>query len=101
MLPPGVVNVVHGGADIDRAIAETDVDGIAFTGSAEVGWGLIATTTPKGPPRPVLDEMGGQCPAVVGAGGDLDAAAAGIVRSAFGFQGFMREQSRTIAKSGS
>ena len=73
---PGVVNVVHGGADIGRALAETDVDGVAFTGSAEVGWQLIAGTTPKGLPRPVLAEMGGQNPAVVGASADLDAAAA-------------------------
>lgn len=86
-LPAGVVNVVHGGADIGRALAETDVDGIAFTGSAEVGWQLIAGTTPSGLPRPVLAEMGGQNPAVVGASADLDAAAAGIVRSAFGLSG--------------
>lgn len=86
-LPPGVVNVIHGGADIGRALAETDVDGIAFTGSADVGWQLIATTTPAGLPRPVLAEMGGQNPAVVGATADLDAAATGIVRSAFGLSG--------------
>lgn len=86
-LPPGVVNVVHGGADIGRALADTDVDGIAFTGSAEVGWQLVATTTPKGLPRPVLAEMGGQNPAVVGSSADLDAAAGGIVRSAFGLSG--------------
>jgi len=87
VLPPGVVNLVHGGADIGRALAETDVDGVAFTGSAEVGWQLVATTTPKGLPRPVLAEMGGQNPAVVGASADLDAAANGIVRSAFGLSG--------------
>lgn len=87
VLPAGVVNLVHGGADIGRALAETDVDGIAFTGSAEVGWQLIAGTTPSGLPRPVLAEMGGQNPAVVGASADLDAAAAGIVRSAFGLSG--------------
>ena len=87
VLPPGVVNVVHGGADVGRALAETDVDGVAFTGSAEVGWQLIAATTPKGLPRPVLAEMGGQNPAVVGASADLDAAASGIVRSAFGLSG--------------
>jgi 1-pyrroline-5-carboxylate dehydrogenase len=35
-LPTGVVNIVHGGADTGRALAATDVDGIAFTGSAQV-----------------------------------------------------------------
>jgi 1-pyrroline-5-carboxylate dehydrogenase len=87
VLPPGVVNLIHGGADIGRSLAETDVDGLAFTGSAEVGWQLIASTTPEGLPRPVLAEMGGQNPAVVGASADLDAAANGIVRSAFGLSG--------------
>ncbi|GAA2591558.1 aldehyde dehydrogenase family protein [Dactylosporangium fulvum] len=86
-LPAGVVNLVHGGADIGRAIVGSDIDGIAFTGSAEIGWQIVAATTPKGLPRPVLAEMGGQNPAVVGASADLDAAASGIVRSAFGLSG--------------
>jgi 1-pyrroline-5-carboxylate dehydrogenase len=86
-LPPGVVNLVHGGADVGRGLVETDVDGIAFTGSAEVGWEIVAATGPLGLPRPVLAEMGGQNPAVVGATADLDAAVAGIVRSAFGLSG--------------
>jgi 1-pyrroline-5-carboxylate dehydrogenase len=86
-LPPGVVNLIHGGADVGRALAATDVDGIAFTGSAEVGWQLVATPGPNGLSRPVLAEMGGQNPAVVSSSADLDAAAAGIVRSAFGLSG--------------
>jgi 1-pyrroline-5-carboxylate dehydrogenase len=86
-LPTGVVNIVHGGADTGRALAATDVDGIAFTGSAQVGWDLVSTPSPTGLPRPVLAEMGGQNPAIVAASADLDAAAEGIVRSAFGLSG--------------
>lgn len=86
-LPTGVVNVVHGGAETGRALAATDVDGIAFTGSAQVGWDLVNTPSPTGLPRPVLAEMGGQNPAIVAASANLDDAATGIVRSAFGLSG--------------
>ncbi|MFC5677696.1 aldehyde dehydrogenase family protein [Aeromicrobium endophyticum] len=86
-LPSGVVNIVHGGADTGRALAATDVDGIAFTGSAQVGWDLVETPSPTGIPRPVLAEMGGQNPAIVAVSANLDDAAEGIVRSAFGLSG--------------
>jgi 1-pyrroline-5-carboxylate dehydrogenase len=86
-LPEGVINVVHGGAQVGQWLAESDVDGIAFTGSAEVGWQLFDAKGPRGLQRPVLAEMGGQNPAVVARSADLDAAAAGIVRSAFGLSG--------------
>jgi len=86
-LPVGVLNVVHGGARVGESLAATDVDGIAFTGSAHVGWQLVATPSPSGLPRPVLAEMGGQNPAIVGLSANLDDAVSGIVRSAFGLSG--------------
>lgn len=86
-LPAGVVNVVHGGAEVGKLLAAGDVDGIAFTGSAAVGWELFNLVGPRGLPRPVLAEMGGQNPAIVAASANLDDAAAGIVRSAFGLSG--------------
>src|SRR5699024_3028416 len=46
-LPAGVINVVHGGAEVGKKLAEADVDGIAFTGSAEVGWQLVQTRGPR------------------------------------------------------
>ncbi len=86
-LPEGVVNIVHGGAEVGQALAEGDVDGIAFTGSAEIGWKLFNAKGPRGRHRPVLAEMGGQNPAIVAASANLDDAATGIVRSAFGLSG--------------
>jgi 1-pyrroline-5-carboxylate dehydrogenase len=86
-LPEGVLNVIHGGAAVGRALAQSAVDGIAFTGSAEVGWELFATPGPSGLPRPVLAEMGGQNPAIVTGNADLDAAAHGVARSAYGLSG--------------
>jgi 1-pyrroline-5-carboxylate dehydrogenase len=86
-IPAGVANLVHGGPETGRALAAADVDGIAFTGSAEVGR-AIARSLSEGPfPRPVLAEMGGKNPAIVTAAADLDAAAEGIARAAFGFSG--------------
>jgi 1-pyrroline-5-carboxylate dehydrogenase len=86
-LPAGVVSVVHGGEATGRALVEAAVDGIAFTGSAEVGrW--IAKTLTDGPfERPALTEMGGKNPAVVTANADVDTAVEGIAKSAFGFSG--------------
>jgi 1-pyrroline-5-carboxylate dehydrogenase len=86
-LPPGVFNLVHGGPATGRALVEDAVEGVAFTGSAEVGrW--IARKMQEGPyPRPALTEMGGKNPAVVTARADLDKAAEGVARAAFGLSG--------------
>jgi 1-pyrroline-5-carboxylate dehydrogenase len=63
------------------------VDGIAFTGSAEVGRALGRKLAEGAFPRPVLAEMGGKNPAIVTANADLEKAAEGIARAAFGFSG--------------
>jgi 1-pyrroline-5-carboxylate dehydrogenase len=86
-LPPGVFNLVHGGPATGRALVEAAVDGVAFTGSAEVGR-EIARHMQEGPyARPALTEMGGKNPAIVTASADLDAAAEGVARSAYGLSG--------------
>jgi len=86
-VPDGVISLVHGGPRTGQALVGSDVDGIAFTGSAEVGR-EIGRRMSEGPfPRPVLAEMGGKNAAVVGASADLDAAAEGIAKAAFGFSG--------------
>jgi 1-pyrroline-5-carboxylate dehydrogenase len=86
-LPSGVLNVVHGGPETGRALVEAGVDGVAFTGSAEVGR-AIAQRMQEGPfARPALTEMGGKNPAIVSAAADLDKAAEGVARAAFGLSG--------------
>src|SRR6478672_4421621 len=76
------------GGAVARLLAEAGVpDGVAFTGSAEVGR-EIGRRLAEGPyPRPVLAEMGGKNAAIVGASADLVAAAEGIAKAAFGFSG--------------
>ena len=86
-LPAGVFNLVHGGAATGRALVDGGVDGVAFTGSAEVGR-AIARAMQEGPyARPALTEMGGKNPAIVTAHADLDKAAEGVARAAFGLSG--------------
>jgi 1-pyrroline-5-carboxylate dehydrogenase len=86
-LPEGVISLVHGGPATGEALVGSRIDGVAFTGSAEVGR-EIGRRLSEGPfPRPVLAEMGGKNAAVVGASADLEAAAEGIAKAAFGFSG--------------
>jgi 1-pyrroline-5-carboxylate dehydrogenase len=86
-LPPGAFNLVHGGESTGRALVAAAVDGVAFTGSAAVGR-AIARAMQEGPyGRPALMEMGGKNPAIVTASADLDAAAEGVARAAFGLAG--------------
>jgi 1-pyrroline-5-carboxylate dehydrogenase len=86
-LPEGVVNVIHGGSETGRALAGGAIDGVVFTGSAEVGRALGRRFQEGAFARPAITEMGGKNPAIVGASADLDSAAAGIASSAYGYSG--------------
>jgi 1-pyrroline-5-carboxylate dehydrogenase len=87
-LPPGVFNLVTGpGETVGAELEENpDIDGMVFTGSYEVGMKLYRGFT-RDYPRPIITEMGGKNPAIVTANADLDEAAEGVMRSAFGFDG--------------
>jgi len=88
-LPDGVVNHVTGpGGSIGDALARhPDVAGITFTGSHEVGMSIAREYVSGRWPRPCIAEMGGKNATIVTDRADLERAAAGIVRSAFGLQG--------------
>lgn len=86
-IPDGVVNLVCG-EDAGPLLVEAEgIDGFAFTGSHEVGMSIYRKVASGPFARPVICEMGGKNPAYVTARADLDAAAEGLVRSAFGLQG--------------
>jgi len=86
-LPAGVFNLVHGGPAAGRALVGSAVDGIAFTGSAQVGR-EIARAMQDGPfARPALTEMGGKNPAIVSDRADLQKAGEGVARAAYGLAG--------------
>ncbi len=88
-VPKGVFNFVTGGG---RTVGQTiidspEIDGITFTGSYDVGMHIIRTFANNPIPKPVIAEMGGKNPTVIGKSADLDKAALGVMRSAFGLQG--------------
>ena len=87
-IPNGVFNMVAGpGESVGAELQQNDgVDGILFTGSFEVGFDLYKHFA-KRFPKPVIVEMGGKNPAIVSKTADLDEAAEGVMRAAFGFSG--------------
>jgi 1-pyrroline-5-carboxylate dehydrogenase len=86
-LPAGAFNLVHGGPQVGRLLVDSDVDGIAFTGSAEVGREIARSMQEGRYARPALTEMGGKNPTIVTTRADLDKAAEGVARAAFGLSG--------------
>ncbi len=86
-LPAGAFHYLPGGDEVGATIVRhPGVDGITFTGSYQVGMQIYEQFA-KGYPRPAVCEMGGKNPTVVSAKADLDLAADGVMRSAFGFTG--------------
>jgi 1-pyrroline-5-carboxylate dehydrogenase len=87
--PPGVVNFVTGpGSTLGQALVDNkDVDGVTFTGSFDVGMRMFRDFADRDYVRPIILELGGKNPAIVSRNANLEDAATGIVRSAFGLQG--------------
>jgi aminomuconate-semialdehyde/2-hydroxymuconate-6-semialdehyde dehydrogenase len=88
VLPPGVLNVVHGfGPDAagEALVRDSGVDVVTFTGASQTGEAIMAAAAPglKG----VSLELGGKSPNLVFADADLDKAVPGAVRGIFGNQG--------------
>ena len=87
-LPPGVINFVTGGDTTGRALAQhPDVAGITFTGSHAVGMQVLRASAAGRYPKPCITEMGGKNATIVSRHGDVERAALGILRSAFGLSG--------------
>lgn len=87
-LPEGVFNIVLGDGDVGRLLAtDKGIDGVAFTGSHKTGMSIFRHMATLPYMRPVIAEMGGKNPAYVTRNADLDRAAQGVARSAFGLQG--------------
>jgi 1-pyrroline-5-carboxylate dehydrogenase len=88
-IPPGAFNYVTGPGRVvgEALVGHPDLAGVTFTGSHEVGMALHRRMATGAQPRPCIAEMGGKNACVVTARGDLERAATGIVRSAFGLTG--------------
>lgn len=87
-LPPGVLNLVTGsGPHVGGALLGSSmVEGIAFTGSREAGVSLFMKFNERRL-RPFIAEMGGKNIVIVTANADLDRAAEGTAKAAFGYGG--------------
>jgi len=86
-LPAGVFNLLVGDRDVigDPLWQHPGVDGVVFTGSKAVGLRIHAGLS-GGYIKPCLLELGGKNAALVMPSADLDAAAEGVLRSAFSLQ---------------
>jgi 1-pyrroline-5-carboxylate dehydrogenase len=91
-LPPGVVNFLTGSSATGEAmVTHPKTRFISFTGSKGVGLHINEEAAKTRPGQKwikrVVAEMGGKDAIIVADDADLDAAAVGVVSSAFGFQG--------------
>ena len=77
--PPGVFNYVTGRGSVagEALVAHEHLAGLTFTGSYDVGMGLLRRMTGGAWPRPCIAEMGGKNACVVTARADLERAAVG------------------------
>ncbi|MGQ0833383.1 MAG: aldehyde dehydrogenase family protein [Gammaproteobacteria bacterium] len=88
-IPAGAFNYLSGSSrSIGDALIEHPLTaGVTFTGSHEVGMQISRKLQGGSYPRPCIAEMGGKNACIVTAAADLQRAATGIVRSAFGMGG--------------
>jgi len=92
-VPDGVVNFVPGAGSVvgDALVDSPRTRFVNFTGSKEVGLHIAEAAAKVRPGQRWLKrayvEMGGKDAIVVDETADIDAAAAAVVRSAYGFQG--------------
>jgi alpha-ketoglutaric semialdehyde dehydrogenase len=86
-LPPGVLNIVHGGGSTvgERLVKHPDVPLISLTGSREVGVETAKNAAPL--LKHVHLELGGKNAIIVMDDADIDLAVDGILWSAFGTSG--------------
>lgn len=80
-LPEGVFQIVHGAGPVGRALVQSDVDLVVFTGSRETGRSILEEASRSF--KRVILELGGKDPMIVLDDADLDAAARFAARSSF------------------
>jgi acyl-CoA reductase-like NAD-dependent aldehyde dehydrogenase len=100
-LPPGVLNIVHGGGGTvgERLVEHPDVPLISLTGSRETGVRVLEQAAPN--LKHVHLELGGKNAIIVMDDADVDLAVDGVIWSAFGTSGQRcTAASRVIAHGG-
>lgn len=99
-LPPGALNLILGPGSMGGAmVADPRVDGVTFTGSVPVGFGIRDSVSARN--GRVQLELGGHNPAIVFDDADLDLAVPMIVAGAMGSTGQKCTATRRIIAVGS
>jgi acyl-CoA reductase-like NAD-dependent aldehyde dehydrogenase len=80
-IPDGLVSVAQGGPDVGRALVESDIDKVMFTGGIEGGRHVLKAAGGRG--IPALAELSGFDPAVVLADAPLEATVRALSWAAF------------------
>jgi acyl-CoA reductase-like NAD-dependent aldehyde dehydrogenase len=88
-VPHGVFNYLNGSGSVvgETLLQHPNTAAITFTGSFDVGMHIYRSMANGRYPRPCITEMGGKNACIVTANADLQRAADGIVRSAYGLSG--------------
>jgi RHH-type proline utilization regulon transcriptional repressor/proline dehydrogenase/delta 1-pyrroline-5-carboxylate dehydrogenase len=93
-VPAGAINLLTGSGSVlgEALVKNKFTKNVLFTGSKAVGFQLIkwaaeADFADQRQVRRVTAELGGKNAVIVDASADMDQAVAGVMRSAFGFQG--------------
>ncbi|PKG74314.1 aldehyde dehydrogenase [Shewanella sp. GutCb] len=81
VLPVGVLQVAHGGADTGKALVNADINMVAFTGSLDAGKHIMASAASS--LKRLVMELGGNDPMIVMATADIDKAVQYAVASSF------------------
>ena len=85
-LPAGLVACLPGGADLGRALVDSDrTHAVAFTGSVAAARAVAAAAGAR--LKPAVIEAGGSDPMIISANAPLDIAAAGAATAAFHLSG--------------
>jgi acyl-CoA reductase-like NAD-dependent aldehyde dehydrogenase len=85
VLPPDVLQVIHGADAQGKALVSAEVDLVCFTGSRDAGRSILTQAGPAF--KRVILELGGKDPLIVLEDADLTAAAEFAVRNSFGNAG--------------
>jgi succinate-semialdehyde dehydrogenase/glutarate-semialdehyde dehydrogenase len=81
VLPPGVLEVVHGADEQGKALVAGDVDLVAFTGSRDAGKHILKAAADD--LKRVILELGGKDPMLVLVDADVEEAAAFAAKNSF------------------
>jgi acyl-CoA reductase-like NAD-dependent aldehyde dehydrogenase len=85
-LPPGVLQVVQGGAEIGRELASAEgIDGLCFVGGVDAGREIIRSSANNF--KRLTLELGGKSPTIIFADANFDSALDGALLSAFAGNG--------------